>query len=143
MEPTQKNTDTKYTMQKKVPEDDKKGCINSSTRVDETMEEAEKVSTTPSETIDEFHKFQTESRKGILRNKAKSTNSRRDRLGTLIEYSNCQFENDIKNEPPKSKKRNTFHVTFKDMQTRSSLAKIVEVESYKKYNRDNPETKQC
>ena len=78
---------------------------------------------------------------GILRGKAKSQLERKDRLGTLIEHHEGEFESEFKGTPPQSRKLNPFHVTFKDTQLKSSLVNVVEVESYKKYNRLDVENK--
>ena len=71
----------------------------------------------------------------------KAKRSRRDRLGTLIHHPTGNFEEEFPGSPPVDRKRKSFHVTFKDNQTGGSLAKIIEVESYKKYNTLEPEVK--
>ena len=77
---------------------------------------------------------------GILRKKTIDS-VRRDRLGTLIKHNSKNFESEFQGTPPKSRKRNTFQVTFKDKAEGGPLTKIVEVESYKKYNSLDPEVK--
>ena len=75
----------------------------------------------------------------IIRNR--SQRHRSDRNGTLIEISDKEFESEYKGSPPSLRKRKTFQVTFKDKQLGTSLAKVIEVESYKKYNVTDPEVK--
>ena len=75
-----------------------------------------------------------------LRNRV-SRQGRRDRLGTLIHHDPHDFESEFKGTPPVQRKRKTFQVTFKDKAEGGSLAKVVEVESYKKYNSLDPEVK--
>ena len=69
------------------------------------------------------------------------THTRRDRLGTLIQHGSKNFESEFKGTPPKSRKRKAFQVTFKDNAEGGALAKVVEVESFKKYNSLDPEIK--
>ena len=71
----------------------------------------------------------------------KSSRARTDRLGKKIEHNPEDFESNYNGSPPINRKRNTFHVTFKDKQEGGSLAKVIEVESYKKYNSTDPEIK--
>ena len=66
---------------------------------------------------------------------------RTDRLGTLIEHSEKEFEEGLTGSPPSMRKRKTFQVTFKDKALGESLAKVIEVESYKRYNSQDPEVK--
>mmetsp|Transcript_649 Transcript_649/g.746 ORF Transcript_649/g.746 Transcript_649/m.746 type:complete len:106 (+) Transcript_649:91-408(+) len=76
----------------------------------------------------------------ILRAKICKT-ARHDRLGTLIKHGETTFESEFKGTPPTTRKRKSFKVTFKDKETGKELARVVEVESYKKYNSLEPEVK--
>ena len=75
----------------------------------------------------------------IIRNR--SHRRRSDRKGHLIEVSEREFESEYKGSPPSLRKRKSYQVTFKDKQMGGSLAKVIEVESYKKYNVSDPEVK--
>ena len=75
----------------------------------------------------------------ILRRK--SQRERADRMGTMIKHSEGNFESEFQGSPPSMRNRKTFQVTFKDKQLGTSLAKVIEVESYKRYNTNDPEVK--
>ena len=72
---------------------------------------------------------------------SKYNKERRDRLGTLISKSSDKFGEALDDSSTKSKRKNTFQVTFKDNQTGEPLASIIKVESYKKYNSLDPNVK--
>ena len=62
-------------------------------------------------------------------------------MGTVIKHNSKNFESEFKGTPPVTRKRKSYQVTFRDNQTGQSLSKVVEVESYKKYNSTDPENR--
>ena len=66
---------------------------------------------------------------------------RKDRFGTLISHDPHEFESEYQGEPPENRTHKPYKVTFKDKQMGESLAVIIEVESYKKFNNIETENK--
>ena len=125
-------------------------AINTNTLTDEECKENNSVKDEVTQSINQgsgLHyeeKHPLKSSKSVLSSiliKKTWTHTRRDRLGTLIQHGSKTFESEFKGTPPKSRKRKAFQVTFKDNAEGGALAKVVEVESFKKYNSLDPEIK--